>query len=76
MKMAMIAPLIGPNYTPWKVHCRVALKKVGVWGIMSITKVTPAEDADDKVKDCYAARQDKAVATTVCSVHPVDPSIL
>ena len=40
---------------------------------MSGTEAAPVEDTDDKVKECYAARQDKALATIVLLV---DPSLL
>lgn len=67
-KQAVIVPLTGPNYATWKVQCTMALKKEGVWGVVSGTEAAPAEDADDKVKERYAARRDKALATIVLSV--------
>ena len=44
-----------------------------MWGVMSGTEAAPVEDTDDKVKEYYAARRDKALATIVLSV---DPSLL
>ena len=51
----------------------IALKKDGVWGIVSGTEEAPASDADPKELERYAARRDKALATVVLSV---DPSLL
>lgn len=72
-KQAVIVPLTGSNYATWKVQCTMALKKEGVWGVVSGTETAPAEDADDKVKERYAVRRDKALATIVLSV---DTSLL
>ena len=46
----------------------MALKKDGVWGIVSGTEEAPASDADPKKMERYAARRDKALATIVLSV--------
>ena len=46
----------------------IALKKEGVWGIVSGTEAVLAEDNDDKEKECYAPRRDKALTTIVLSV--------
>ena len=72
-RQVVIAPLKGPNYATWKVQCMMALKKDGVWGIVSGTEQAPADDADARELECYAGRRDKALATIVLSV---DPSLL
>ena len=33
MKTVSIVPLNGKNYPTWKVQCRMALMKDGLWGI-------------------------------------------
>ena len=70
LKQVSIVPLKGPNYATWKVQCTMALKKDGVWGIVSDTEEAPASDADPKERERYAARRDKALATVVLSVDP------
>ena len=70
LKQVSIVPLKGPNYATWKVQCTMALKKDGVWGIVSDTEEAPASDADPKERERYAARRDKALATAVLSVDP------
>ena len=46
-------------------------QKERVWGIVSATEVAIVEDTDNKVKECYAARQDKVLATIVLSTDPL-----
>ena len=70
LKQVSIVPLKGPNYAKWKVQCTMALKKDGVWGIVSDTEEAPASDADPKERERYAVRRDKALATVVLSVDP------
>lgn len=72
VKMASIIPLNGKNYPTWKVQCRMALMRDGVWGIVAKTEVSPGSDkAEDLAK--FVARRDRALATIVLSV---DPSLL
>ena len=73
VKQVLIVPLKGPNYATWKVQCIMALKKDGVWGIVSGTEAPPADGAAADTKERYAGRQDKALATIALSV---DPSLL
>lgn len=70
VKQVSFAPLKGPNFATWKVQCTMALKKDGLWGIVSGREETP-EGARER--ECFAGRQDKALATIVLSV---DPSLL
>ena len=72
--MSTIVPLKGgTNYATWKVQCTMALKKDGLWTIVSGGEEPPAADADEKVIQRFAERKDKALATVVLSV---DPSLL
>ena len=38
-----IVSLNGSNYPTWKIQCRMALLKDGLWSIVSGTEVLPAE---------------------------------
>ena len=61
--------LNGKNYPTWKVQCRMALMKDGLWGIVSGTEVDPGEDhADAHTK--FMSRRDRALAIVVLSVEP------
>ena len=41
MKTVGIVPLNGTNYPTWKLQCRMALMKDGLWGIVSGTEAAP-----------------------------------
>ena len=61
--------LNGKNYPTWKVQCRMALMKDGLWGIVGGTEVDPGEDhADAHTK--FMSRRDRALAIVVLSVEP------
>ena len=69
MKTVAIIPLNGRNYPTWKVQCRMALMKDGLWGIVSGTEVDPGEDhADAHTK--FMSRRDRALAIVVLFVEP------
>ena len=64
-----VVPLNGSNYPTWKVQCRMALMKEGLWNIVNGTETAPStSDADRRAK--FAARRDRALATIVLSVEP------
>ena len=67
-----IIPLNGTNYPSWKVQCRMALIREGLWDIVTGTEKAPdGTDADKLAK--FKARSDRALATIVLAV---DPSLL
>ena len=72
-KTMLVVPLKGTNYPSWKVQCRMALIREGLWGIVAGTEEPPNErdDADKYAK--YMSRRDRALATIVL---PIDPSLL
>ena len=49
-KTITIVPLNESNYGTWKIQCRMALMKDGLWGIVSGTEAAPAESDADKYK--------------------------
>ena len=63
-----VVPLNGPNYPTWKIQCRMALMKDGLWSIVNGTENMPA--GDDKRRIKFLARKDRALATIVLSVEP------
>ncbi len=72
MKTAAIVSLKGANYATWKIQCRMALIREGLWGIVTGTETAPEEaEADRRSK--FLARRDRALATIVLAV---DPSLL
>ena len=65
-----VVPLKGANYPTWKIQCRMALMKEGLWRIVTGEKTAPASEAE---RAKFATRKDRALATIVLSV---DPSLL
>ena len=68
-KTVAVVPLNGANYSTWKVQCRMALIKDGLWGIVNGSEAAPDEtDADKHAK--FVSRRDRALATIVLSIDP------
>ena len=68
-KVSTIVPLNGSNYPTWKVQCRMALMRDGLWGIVNETEIAPeGGDADQRAK--FLCKRDRALATIVLAVEP------
>ena len=67
-KGVTVVPLNGSNYTTWKVQCRMALIRNGLWGIISGMENAPEETDEGYAK--FAARRDRALAAVVLSIEP------
>ena len=67
-RVATVVPLNGLNYATWKVQCRMALLKEGLWGIVSRSEQSP--DVKDENFPKFLARKDKVLATIVLTVQP------
>ena len=76
--------LKGENYATWKIQCRMALMKDGLWGIVSGADEIP-ENGDGEALRKYIIRRDKALSTIVLAVDttllyllddPEDPAVL
>ena len=70
-RLVAVVPLKGTNYPTWKVQCRMALMKEGLWKIVNREETKPTTGAADIAK--FRSRRDKALATIVLSV---DTSLL
>lgn len=68
-KTVSTVPLNESNYGTWRIQCRMALTKDGLWGIVSGTEAPPAEADADKYRK-FVARRDRALAIIVLSVDP------
>ncbi len=60
-KGATVTPLNSSNYATWKIQCKMALIREGLWGIVS-GEENPPEGVGEQAK--YAQRRDKALATS------------
>ena len=67
-KKLSIVSLNGKNYPTWKVQCRMALTKDGLWGIVDGTEVDPGDAGDAHKK--FISRRDRALAIVVLSIDP------
>jgi hypothetical protein len=72
-KAVSIVPLKGTNYPNWKLQCKMALVREGLWGIVAGTEKAPdaTTEADKHAK--FMGRSDRALATIVLAI---DPSLL
>ena len=68
-KTATLVPLNNSNYPTWKVQCRMALMKEGLWGIVNRTE-TPPDDSQAYKYAKFMARRDRALAIIALSVDP------
>lgn len=83
-KSVAVVPLKGANYPTWKIQCKMALMKEGLWRIVTGEETAPASgSASERAK--FASRQDRALATVVLSVdtsllyligNPEDPAVV
>lgn len=73
IRTVAIVPLNGSNYPTWKVQCRMALMKDGVWSIVNGSETTPEEAGEGDRYAKFIARRDRALALIVLSI---DPSLL
>ena len=69
VKTVSVVPLNEKNYPTWKVQCRMALIKDGLWGIVNGTDTDPGKDAAAEQRK-FLARRDRALAVIVLSVEP------
>ena len=58
-KTVTVVPLSSTNYSTWKIQCKMALIRDGLWGIVNETETAPTEGAEAQAK--FAARRDKAL---------------
>ena len=66
MRLAAVVPLNGTNYPTWKIQCRMALMKEGLWNIVSEEEIEPDSGTNETAK--FRSRRDRALATIVLSV--------
>ena len=70
-----MAPLRETNYATWKVQCRMALMREGLWSIVKGEEVMPELNRErlresEEARRKFKIRYDKALTTIVLSVSP------
>ena len=73
VKHTLVVALNGENYPTWKLQCKMALVREGLWGIVSGTEECPDRETDADKYTKYVGRRDRALATIVLAI---DPSLL
>eukprot|EP00794_Sanderia_malayensis_P006281 gene6281-7003_t len=71
-KNVSVMPLKGSNYPTWKIQCRMALMKDGLWSIVDESETAPPRTEADKYAK-FVNRRNRALAIIVLSI---DPSLL
>ena len=69
VKTVSIVPLNVSNYQTWKVQCRMALMKDGLWTILDGKEAPSPEHEVDNYRK-FVGRQDKALALIVLFIEP------
>lgn len=71
-RTVVITPINGSNFPTWKVQCRIALMKEGVWSIVNGSETAPEEGEENRYRK-FVAWRDRALALIVL---PIEPSLL
>ena len=64
-----VVPLKGSNYPTWKIQCRTALMKDGLWSIVDGSESAPST-SDTQKYEKFVASRDRALAVIVLSMDP------
>ena len=62
-----ITLLNGTNYATWKIQCRMALMKDGLWGMVNGLDEVPE---NDEARRKYIIKRDRALSIIVLAVEP------
>ena len=83
-KLVAVVPLKGANYPTWKIQCKMALMKEGLWRIVTGEETAPTSDSESEQAK-FASRWDRELANVVLSVdtsllyligNPEDPAVV
>ena len=67
-KTVAAVPLNSSNYmySTWKVQCKMALMKDGLWSLVSGTDIAPVKRAEQQAE--FSARKNKALFSDYCAI--------
>ena len=68
-KMSTVVPRNGTNYSTWKVQCKMALVKEGLWNIVVEKEVAPTDNTTQEYAN-FMVRYNRALATIILTVDP------
>ena len=66
-KLVNLVPLNETNYATWKVQCKMALIRDGVWNIVNGTEIVPDSRIEMGLHEKYLSHKDRALVTIVLS---------
>ena len=69
MSSVAVVPLTGNNFPTWKIQCKMALMKDGLWGIVSGAEAAPPRENADRFSK-FESKRDRALAIIVLSINP------
>ena len=69
-KHTLVIALNGEDYPTWKLQCKMALVREGLWGIVAGTEECPNRDTEAEKHAKYISRKDRALATIVLVIEP------
>ena len=61
--------LTGPNFPTWKIQCRMALMKDGLWDIVTGEEEGPQQQTAEAIAK-FKKRKDRALAIIVLAISP------
>ena len=64
-KLVNLVPLNGTNYATWKVQCKMALIRDGVWNSVNGKEIVPNSRTEMGLHAKYLSRKDRTLATIV-----------
>ena len=68
-KVTTVVPLIGNNYSTWKVQCKMALMRDSLWSIVAKQETAPV-DITSREYATFMTRYNKALATIILTLDP------
>ena len=69
-KLVNFVPLNGTNYATWKVQCKIALIRDGVWNIINGTEIVPDSRTEMGLHAKYLSHKHCALVMIVLSLEP------
>ena len=69
MSSVAVVPLTGNNFPTWKIQCKMALMKDGLWGIVTGAESAPPRENSDRFSK-FESKRDRALAIIVLSINP------
>ena len=64
-----VVPLNGSNYLTWKVQCRMAMMRDGLWSTVNGSE-DPPDPSQAERHTSFVVRRDCALAIIVLSIEP------